>query len=194
MSNYIEVINGSKILINDSWHNLSLKQKISSIYLNNNYYTIQKSNTTDIVFLCCYTPSCIFHAINYETVAYFYTKYSGTFDAYIYGEQTSYTGNGLAVYNASGAEIFNSNLKYLKILDYKHNYGTYSYSNKIGVYSDISWQEDISGNMISRTAYKMPTTSSVQMMNDPNIDWDGESDPGPSLGNNTILIANVDNV
>ena len=189
MSEYIEVTNNSKVIINDYWHNLALKSKISSVTIGSSY-TVSKQAQSDLVFVHCYTAGCSFYTLNYKNYSVITTMSSGVFDIYLYGETTTNNSSGLAVYNSSGAQIFNSGLKYMKVIGCTSSTGTFSYGNKIAIACGFQWEEDETGAIFNSIAYKMLTDRSFSTVVGP---YDSETEnPVYWHGDFPVVVINVD--
>lgn len=157
MSNYIEIKNSRSILVNDSFKNVSLRNVIqtnqciqSYVYETDHgelrYFCHPPVINGDIVCLAGNSTSFLFYKNSYMSGPSGWDYYAqntprGSSDTYFYlfnFQKTSETG-GLEVTGADGTQIFNSNLKYLRIIDVikghasSINYGIRAYSHKIGI-------------------------------------------------------------
>lgn len=165
MSNYIEVVNDRDVVINDTYKNVSLIKKVDVVDCERKYDThndrgYQKpyiqipASLGDIVVFNAKNMSAPYNPNNFyganalfsnswvpawDYNAHAWTLPRGVAFFYIFRWQTTEKKNGLEIFNSSGEQIFNSNLKYLRIIDVikqnvnSANWNTRSYPHKVGV-------------------------------------------------------------
>lgn len=159
MATYIEISNESKILINDEWHNFSLCD-IHTIVSNNG-----------LVEFSCAPNELVFAQVQDANVEFNMSRdLSGlemtllrnrspangvAVKIYRFRQQSTSQNAPLRIFNKSGAEIFNSNLKYMNVIDNRVYPGGKTYSCNIAVYCPYNYEVDASGHVWYRTWYMM---------------------------------------
>lgn len=153
------VDNGREVTINDSYKNVSLVRKVDAIdcAVGGNFFDRHAevpAQLGDIIAFSAKNMSVYYIPFQFEggNGLYWNTR-AGDYDFntrkptfsrgegtyYIFRWQTTSEKNGLEVFNSAGEQIFNSNLKYLRIIDVikenvnNANWGTRSYGHKIGI-------------------------------------------------------------
>lgn len=221
MSNYIEVNNNRNVVINDTYKNVSLIKKIDALdcldtfdadsrdWPRKSYYNIPASIGDLVVFHAnnmgaSYTPfgfeggpglfcNSRVGQWDYYNKTWGYTR--GTAFFYIFRWQTTGEKNGLEVFNDKGEQIFNSNLKYLRIIDVikqdvnSADWSTRSYPHKVGVlccgmpalyenYGDrTAGNKTLGVYFLNENSFKFGTTlgSNAKICDSkPDGDWRGE--------------------
>lgn len=134
MSSYIEINNGGRITINDSYKNLLLLNKINSLsftkenntYTDNIYYADITEDDDKILLVSCSSSNYGFNIVRASSNIHLrvncingasISDINNYLTSYVFGYSDTSNNSGLSVYNSSGQVIFNSNNKYLRIID-----------------------------------------------------------------------------
>jgi hypothetical protein len=215
MSNYIEVTNGNRIIINDTYHNFGVISKITSFSWTKAltqyaslYYFILSLPDNQLLFVHCSSPNYAFTLIRLgDGTAKFMVfclnnasinNIAGKLTIYVYGESTATGNTGLQIINANGVPIFDSTRTYLRMIGVV-NYveeGTSSFSHKIAVTPPFAggWNLDESDEYTQPDCCTIcfPTESSIEMEAREYYLPDGSIDGG-YCGLTPLLVANIDN-
>lgn len=159
MATYIEISNESKILINDEWHNFSL----------GDIHTIASNN--GIVEFSCAPDELVFAQVQDANVEFNMSRDLSSLEMtllrnrrpangiavkiYRFKQQSTSQNAPLRIFNKSGAEIFNSNLKYMNVIDNRVYPGGKTYPCDIAVYCPYNYEVDASGHVWYRNWYMM---------------------------------------
>lgn len=160
MANYIEINNSSHIVINDSFKNVSYVKRINGNdcrvrvdifgkgeYL---YYLRPPIEQGDVIVLASNQSNIAFQQTNtiYSSKNWGYsangeefgvgylgggsaTDYSNTW-FYIFSYHTSSSTTGLEIKDENNQQVFNSNLKYLRVIDTINDFTSRSYGHTVG--------------------------------------------------------------
>lgn len=158
MANYIEIQNSNKrAIINDSYKNLSLNRVITNDKGEADFVVSLTDN--ELPFFTCDNNNVSISSYRFKGYVKFFLRLNNfdmsstrtdsndaykSFKVYIFGTHTNVATYGLQIFNDSGESIFNSNNKYLDIIDYVFEYGftenmvvtsskRFSYDKRIGV-------------------------------------------------------------
>lgn len=159
MATYIEISNKSKILINDEWHNFSLID-IHTITANNG-----------IVKFSCAPNELVFAQVQDANVEFNMSRDLSNLEMtllinrrpatgvavriYRFSQQSTSQNAPLRIFNGRGVEIFNSNLKYMNVIDNRVYPGGKTYPYDIAVYCPYNYEVDASGHVWYRSWYMM---------------------------------------
>lgn len=159
MATYIEISNESKILINDEWHNFSLSD----------IHTIASNN--GIVTFSCAPKELVFAQVQDANVEFNMSRDLSSLEMtllknrrpangvavkiYRFRQQSTSQNAPLRIFNKSGVEIFNSNLKYMNVIDNRVYPSGKTYPCDIAVYCPYNYDVDTSGHVWYRTWYMM---------------------------------------
>ena len=183
MSNYIEIRNANSIVtINDDYKNLSFVKKQNGNEIINSYHFIEIDSRIGVAAIAASSPNvkicredqCRVRVQKGDgnLVGQVLEVASGieeknSINVYYFNYDNKADGTvGLIVYNQKGEVVYNSNLKYLKILDIVTTAGTYNYPNKIAVFYHGNWHKDWSG---IKGYLRFPSEYSFELDLDPNI-------------------------
>lgn len=183
MSNYIEIRNTNGIVtINDDYKNLSFVKKQNGNEIINSYHFIEIDSRIGVAAIAVSSPNvkicredqCRVRVKNGDgnLVGQVLEVASGieeknSINVYYFDYANKADGTvGIIVYNSKGEVVYNSNLKYLKILDIVTTAGTYHYPNKIAVFYHGNWHKDWSG---IKGYLRFPSEYSFELDLDPNV-------------------------
>ena len=210
MSNYIEVSNGKRTIINDEYQNLWLEQKLTNLSytaVTNStvrYYTDISIPSEKIIMIHCTSPNYYFSCMrtpSYTRLGVFLqngasiSSINNYLTVYIFGNTTGGSSNsGVQVMNSGGNVIFDGSKKYLRIIGVS-NYssgGTMSYSNKIAVTIPQGWY--FSGIFMYIDTIYFPSEQSATMTRISAGRFPSDTGGDGYTGQHPILVANVDNI
>lgn len=183
MSNYIEIRNKNGIVtVNDDYKNLAFVKKQNGNEIVNSYKNIEIDSRIGVAAIAVSSPNvkicrpdtCYVRKENGDgnLVGQVLKVASGveeknSINVYYFNYVNKADGTvGIIVYNQEGEVVYNSNLKYLKILDIVTTAGTYHYSNKIAVFYHGNWHKNWSG---IKGYLRFPSEYSFELDLDPNI-------------------------
>lgn len=168
MANYIEITNDAgRTIINDSWHNYSLSD-VQTVYSNNGFAQLSCA-ATDLVFVQIQDSGAEFNTIRYSNLIEVLTMKNNRVAGgvlvkfYRFKQRTSGQSASLQVLDRNGGEIFNSNLRYLNVIDNRVYPSGRTYDKDIAVYCPFNYEVDSSGHVWYRNRYIMPSTKSIRV-------------------------------
>lgn len=185
MSNYIEIRNKNDIVtINDDYKNLSFVKKQNGNEIVNSKGFIEIDSRIGVAAIAvsspnvkiCRTDECRVRVENGDgnLVGQVLKVASGieeknSINVYYFNYLNKADGTvGIIAYNQKGEVVYNSNLKYLKILDIVTTAGTYYYPNKIAVFYHGNGGGGFNGNWAPLYAYlRFPSEYSFELDLDP---------------------------
>jgi hypothetical protein len=213
MSSYIEISNGNRITINDSYVNATLAQRITSFSMTSAtgaYYQDFSIPSTQLLMIHCSSPNYAFHLgrLPSTTRLTVYLK-NGTsisninsyLTVYVYDTVNGTSGNcGVQVFNSSGSAIFDSSKNYVRMLD-NFTYSTTtvdftytcskSYSSKVMATPPQEWGWD--HQKLYYYVISFPSETSIYTECIQNGLMPKNSGFRNMVAVNPILIANADN-
>lgn len=210
MSNYIEISNGSRIIINDEYQNLWLEQKITNIGYTADtgstihYHSDISISSDKIIMIHCTSPNYYFFCMRTPSYARLgvslhngasISSLNNYLTVYVFGNTTGGSGSsGVQVMNSSGNVIFDGSKSYLRVIgisDYSEG-KTISYGNKIATTLPQGWY--FSGIYMYCGMIYFPNEYSASMAKESYGRFPSDTGGDGHTGQQPILVANVDNI
>lgn len=184
MSNYIEIRNSNNIVtISDNYKSLSFVRKQNGNQIVNTYNDIEIDSRIGVAAIAASSPDIL---IERSDICYVRkangdgnlvgqvlsiksgAEKKGSINVYYFNYANKTDGSvGVIAYNQKGEVVYNSNLKYLKVLDIVTTAGTYNYPNKIAVFYHGNWHYE--WNDGHHCYLQFPTEYSFKLDLDPNM-------------------------
>lgn len=183
MSNYIEIRNKNDIVtINDDYKNLSFVKKQNGNEIINGNSFIEIDSRIGVAAIAASSPNVKIcrpdqcrvrvkkgdgNLVGQVLEVASGVEEKNSINVYYFNYANKADGTvGIIVYNQKREVVYNSNLKYLKILDIVTTAGTYFYPNKIAVFYHGNWHKECAG---IKGYLRFPSEYSFELDLDPNI-------------------------